>query len=150
MQALVSVQNVESHGENNPELAAAFVEALNDPEINHLLEHPDSRPGSVSLPSDTHASGTRKHSISSLALPAITAVTGRLDVRVIGCEGLLQVFPAGLFKPGSASGTRARTRLVDAPSEFSAKLDERPGLCFGNSLFLLKHMFYLIDYPVFF
>nr|CDS21603.1 serine:threonine protein kinase N2 [Echinococcus granulosus] len=127
MQNLVSVPPVVDNQEDDPDLAAAFAEAINDPEIQHLLEHPDNRPGSVSLPGSEGHVGTRKHSISSLASPAITAVTGLLKVCCIGCEGLLDVFPAALFSPGGGSvGSRAKPALIDSPAEFSAKFEDRP------------------------
>ncbi|KAL5108689.1 Serine/threonine-protein kinase N2 [Taenia crassiceps] len=129
MQNLVSVPPVVDNQEDDPDLAAAFAEAINDPEIQHLLEHPDNRPGSVSLPAGEGNVGTRKHSISSLASPATTAVTGLLKVCCIGCEGLLDVFPAALFSPGgggSGIGSRAKPALIDSPAEFSAKYEDRP------------------------
>ncbi|VDM18287.1 unnamed protein product [Hydatigera taeniaeformis] len=130
MQNLVSVPPVLDNQEDNPDLAAAFAEAINDPEIQHLLEHPDNRPGSVSLPGSEGHVGTRKHSISSLASPAIIAVTGLLKVCCIGCEGLLDVFPSALFSPGGGGcgiGSRAKPALIDSPLEFSAKFEDRPG-----------------------
>ncbi|VDK23393.1 unnamed protein product [Taenia asiatica] len=141
MQNLVSVPPVVDNQEDNPDLAAAFAEAINDPEIQHLLEHPDNRPGSVSLPAGEGNVGTRKHSISSLASPAITAVTGLLKVSCMGCEGLLDVFPAALFSPGGGGGgigSRAKPALIDSPAEFSAKYEDRPAdvscfLKFDNS-----------------
>ena len=116
----------ETH-ESDPELAAALAEAINDPEIQHLLEHPDNRPGSASLPPGDGQVGTRKHSISSMALPPITAVTGLLEVHCIGCEGLLDVFPAPLLTVGCASGLRTRPSLINSPAEFSAKSEDRLG-----------------------
>uniref|UniRef100_A0A5K3FZM4 Uncharacterized protein n=1 Tax=Mesocestoides corti TaxID=53468 RepID=A0A5K3FZM4_MESCO len=127
MQSLVSVPpSLEGHG-NDPELAAAFAEAINDPEIDYLLQNPDNRPGSLSLAGGDGQLVPRKHSISSMALPAITAVTGLLDVRCVGCEGLLEVFPADLFCPGGGGPrSRPKPRLIDSPAEFSARCEDRP------------------------
>ena len=127
MQNLVSVPPALESQDSNPEVAAAFAEAINDPEIEHLLEHPDNRPGSMSVPPVDGQLGARKHSISSMALPAITAVTGLLEVRCIGCEGLLDVFPTPLFSPGCGPSSRKQSSLIDSPAEFSAKFEDRPG-----------------------
>lgn len=129
MHNLVSVPPVLENQENNPELAAAFAEAINDPEIQQLLEHPDNRQGSVSFPPGEGGpvGGMRKHSISSMATPAITAVTGLLEVHCIGCEGLLEFFPAELFTTGISASREKRPPLVNSPAGYSAKFEDRPG-----------------------
>ncbi|VDL60251.1 unnamed protein product [Hymenolepis diminuta] len=107
MQNLVSVPPAMGNHENDPELAAAFAEAINDPEIHQLLEHPDNRLEGTSLPHG-EGFGVRKHSISLMATPAITAVTGLLEVRCIGCEGLLETFPGEILNMGSSPSPKKR------------------------------------------
>uniref|UniRef100_A0A0X3PJK2 Protein kinase C n=1 Tax=Schistocephalus solidus TaxID=70667 RepID=A0A0X3PJK2_SCHSO len=96
-------------------LGFALADVINDSEIDFLLDHPDNS----STPTRENA---RQESIFAIASPVITAVTGRVDVRCIGCEGLLEFFPAGLF---TSNHSPSVTRLVDMPPEFRARQDGR-------------------------
>ncbi|KAL7060213.1 hypothetical protein AAHC03_09456 [Spirometra sp. Aus1] len=96
-------------------LGFALADVINDSEIDFLLDHPDN----TSTPTREN---TRQESISAIASPVITAVTGRVDVHCIGCEGLLESFPAGLF---TSNHSPSITRLIDTPPEFRARQDGR-------------------------
>ncbi|VDN96623.1 unnamed protein product [Rodentolepis nana] len=139
MQNLISVPPPMGNHENNPQLAAAFAEAINDPEIQQLLEHPDNKLESSSL-SPAEGIGVRKHSISSMATPAITSVTGLLEVRCIGCEGLLETFPGEIVNMGSSPSPKKRP-LVNSLREYSARFEDRPGTRISYKLFFFY--FYL-------
>lgn len=132
MQSLISVPPTLSEN-TDPELAAAFAEVINDPEISVLLSHPDkvTTPTQVishtmSQNSEDRSEWSRKHSISSMALPAITPVTGTLEFKCKGCDGLLDVFPTGILSSNHVKPIVGGP-LTDVPPEYSARNNDQYG-----------------------
>ncbi|CAH8443515.1 unnamed protein product [Heterobilharzia americana] len=91
----------------SPEMASAII---NDPEMNALLSPPWSN--------------TSFHANSSLSIPnPPTAITGSLEVRCLGCQEIVDIFPAEIVN-NELSGTLSNRGVNAIPTIITSRMSD--------------------------